>query len=325
MAAVAAMTLAVAGLFSTAALGATKYELRFVVGHEPRDAEVNELIRAADLNDTAAFVQVEVVDASTGVRVTSVKGPIGFTLKSGAGFATGTLNVVPQPAVSGVATFGLDSLGEPTLSIADENEPQFTDYALVPVTTKGPLITADPLDPPVRFDIWEDGEACTGGTDTCDASLRDGNEQYTLGAAGTLGASELTGVLPGLQCPKQKAVFPSTVFSYATTGSAPLAPVFLSNHITREDWRASVNQGQAHADWCIGLLSPAAWQNNGASFTQLDTDGNGTLDLYVAVAPNCPVANPSAFAPCIVSQNPDGDGGSITTGWLPGGDPPRRT
>ena len=47
--------------------------------------------------------------------------------------------------------------------------------------------------------------------------------------------------------------------------------------------------------------------------------------LYVGFAPACPQANPSAFAPCIVSQTGDGNGGNITTGWLPGGDPPRRT
>jgi hypothetical protein len=58
---------------------------------------------------------------------------------------------------------------------------------------------------------------------------------------------------------------------------------------------------------------------------QKDTDGIGGVDLYVGLAPKCPTANPSGSAPCIVSQNSDGKGGSITLGWLPAGDPPRRT
>ena len=47
--------------------------------------------------------------------------------------------------------------------------------------------------------------------------------------------------------------------------------------------------------------------------------------LFVGIAPPCPNANPQNSAPCIVSQNGDGNGGSFTLGWLPGGDPPRRT
>jgi hypothetical protein len=317
--------LSIAAMSGPVALGATRYELRFVTGRQPQDAEVGETIKAADLNDAAAFVQVEVVDAS-GTRATTVKSTVGFTLKSGTGFASGSglLSVLPQPLVNGVATFG-----EGTLSIAKENEPQFTDYALVPRTTKGAQIIGPQSD---GFDIWEDGESCTGVLDDpnriCEASLRgggaEGEDTYTLDAAGTLGASELTsGELPGLDCAGQREIFANAVFSYATTGSN--TPVFLENHITRADWRASANNGQAHADWCIGLPTASPWIANGANYSQLDTDLDGSLDLYVALAPRCPVANPSGSAPCIVSQNPDGDGGSITLGWLTAGDPPRRT
>jgi hypothetical protein len=322
IAAVMVLALAVAGLYSTAASAASKYQLRFVdppgpESRQPQDAEVGDTIRAADLSDAAAFVQVEVVDATTGVRVTSIKQPVGFKLQTGAGFAGGTLSVSPRPLVNGVAEFGLG-----TLSIGTENEPQFTDYALVPVTTRGALITGPASE---GFDVWEDGESCAGGTDTCVANLRNHRDTYTLAAAGSLGASELPGALPGLSCPGQDEIFSGTVFSYATTGAAPLAPVFLSNHITKADWKASANNGQAHAEWCIGLVSPGAWSASGAVPTQQDTDLDGDLDLWVAAAPPCPQANPSASAPCIVSQTGDGAGGSITRGWLPGGDPPRRT
>lgn len=311
----------VAGVIAPSALGASKLKLVFLT--QPQDTKVNATIRASDLNQAAAFIQVQLLDGTTPVTNKAVT--VGFKLATGPGLATGSLQVIPQTTnASGIATFGPG-----TLSIGTENEPQFTKYRLVPITTKGAFITGDPS---LGFNIWEDGESCTGVPNDpdriCEATLRgggaEGEDRYTLDAAGTLGASELTsGELPGLVCARQRAIFPNSVFSYATTGTS--TAVLLENHISRADWRASANNGQAHADWCIGLLTNTAWQNNGANSTRLDTDLDGDLDLWVALAPNCPVANPAASAPCIVNQNPDGDGGSIATGWLPAGDPPRRT
>jgi hypothetical protein len=311
---------ALAALIAPSAFGATA-ELRFVdpdgpVTGQPQDAEVNQTIRTADLNIGSGFVQIEVVDAGTGTRITNFNKPIGFVLNPDDGFATGNvLDVMPQVPVNGVATFG-----EGTLSIDTENEPQFTDYSLIPVTTRGPSVTGPASE---GFDVWEDGESCTGGADICEANLRGGNDHYTLNAAGTLGASELSSALPGLVCAGQDEIFANTIFSYATTGSN--TAVFLESHITKADWRASANNGQAHADWCIGLVHESDWDNSGAVPTQMDTDQDGELDLWVALAPRCPVANPSGAAPCIVSQTGDGKGGSITLGWLLAGDPPRRT
>jgi hypothetical protein len=45
--------------------------------------------------------------------------------------------------------------------------------------------------------------------------------------------------------------------------------------------------------------------------------------FYVALAPKCP--SKKMMPPCILSRMSDGAGGAIITGWLPGGDPPRRT
>ena len=315
---------ALAGLIAPSAFGATA-ELRFVdpdgpVTGQPQDAEVNQTIRTADLNVGSGFVQVEVVDAVTKARITNFNKPIGFVLNAVDGFATGNvLDVTPQVPVNGVATFG-----EGTLSIDTENEPQFTDYSLIPVTTRGPFVTGLPSE---GFDVWEDGESCGIG-DTCDAFLRGENDHYSLSVDGTLGASELVGALPGLTCPGQALIFDNRIFSYATTEADLVedTSVFLSNHITRADWRASANNGQAHADWCIGLPTAAPWENNGASYREVDFNGDAAGGvLFVALAPKCPVANPQGSAPCIVSQKGDGKGGSISLGWLTGGDPPRRT
>jgi hypothetical protein len=310
---IAAMTvLTIAVLTVPAASGAGKNQLLFVT--QPRDAEAGATITSAEFVDGSSFVQVKLVDGS-GNPVTTSKALVTFRLETGPGLASGTLQVVPQPLVNGVATFTTG-----TLKILTENEPQFTNYRLVPRTTKPPVVTGPASAP---FDIWEDGDTCAGGEDTCEASLREGNDHYTLDAAGTLGASELFSALPGLRCEGQDEIFSDAVFSYATTGSN--TPVFLMNHITKEDWQASANNGQAHADWCIGLVSPAPWEANGAEYAHLDTDLDGEKDLYVALAPRCPVANPQNSAPCILSRTGDGAGGSITRGWLTGGDPPRRT
>jgi hypothetical protein len=292
---------------------------------QPQDAKVGETIRTADLNVGGGFVQVEVIDTATGARVTNFNKPIGFELATGTGFASGDLDVDDQVPVQGVATFGPG-----TLSIGTENEPQFTNYALTPVTTRGPAV---PGITSAGFDVWEDGNACDGGQpnglpDACGATLRNNNEQYTVNAAGSLGASELFDVLPGLTCPGQKLIFDDRVFSYATTESDGSAntPVRLVSHITKADWKASANNGQAHADWCIGLPTNAPWVANGTQSQSVDVNGGAPGGiLFVALAPKCPSANPSGSAPCIVSQTGDGKGGSIAIGWLPGGDPPRRT
>lgn len=297
--------------------GAT--QTSFVFDAQPQDAEVGETITSSDLLEVGtSSVRVRLVD-ETGATVSNDKILVTFVLDRGPGSASGVLDVTPQPLVNGVATFGPG-----TLRILTENEPQFTGYRLVPRSTKNPIVTGPASE---SFDIWEDGESCTGGTDVCDAFLRGLNgDHYELDVAGTLGASELpSSLLPGLVCSGQAVVFPNSVFSYASTqGSNPAdQPVKLTNHISKADWKASANNGQAHAEWCIGLEGP--WTAQGGPAVQKDTDGVGGVDLYVGLAPRCPSANPSGSAPCVVSQTGDGRGGSTTLGWLPGGDPPRRT
>ena len=292
---------------------------------QPQDTEVGATIRTSDLNVGGGFIQVEVVDSVTFARITNFNKPISFRLATsipepGISAADGDLDVVAQTPVNGLVTFGAG-----TLVINTENEPQFTDYALVPISLRGP---SAPGVQSAGFNVWEDGESCTGGADTCVAKLR-GNDRdtYTLNAVGSLGASELFDELPGLTCPGQALIFDDRIFSYATTENDgdPNTPVQLVTRITKQEWKASANNGQAHADWCIGLVNEDDWAASGATPTQLDTNLDGTLDLWVAVAPKCPSANPSASAPCYVSQTGDGAGGSITMGWVPGGDPPRRT
>lgn len=304
-----------AGLIAPTALGAGGNSFRFIT--QPADAERNATISSADFVSGTNFVQVELIDGS-GVRVTNSKLIVTFTLATGPGLATGNLSVKPQPLVNGVATFGTG-----TLSIGSLNEPQFTSFALVPKNTKGSPTTGPASE---GFDIWQDGDSCTDG---CETTVRNGNETYSMGGAGILGASQLpASVLANMECDGQKLIFANSVFVHATEDfdSPSPDPVFLRNHITKADWKASANNGQAHADWCVGLKTAAPWEHNGGTFTLQDTNGAAPGgELFVGQAPSCPHASPQSFAPCIVSQTGDGAGGSIAMGWLPGGDPPRRT
>jgi hypothetical protein len=328
--------LAVFGPFAPSAAGATRYSFRFVT--QPADAVIAPAtITSSEFVGGSNFVRVELVElvGENLVRVTNVKQTVTFTLATenfgpDEAAATGTLNVISQPLVNGVATFGTG-----TLSIGTLNEPQFTSYALVPRNTKGSLITGAASD---GFDIFESG---CNTTSTCSAVIRgdtpqDGEDTYGLRSAGTLGASELgasklTGFVNACEALGQTEIFPSSVFVHETTDtttpSSP-GPVSLTSHITKTDMKASSNNGQAHVTWCVATAVEQPWLKNGGTHTPEAVDVNGAAPgglLFVGTAPPCPQANPFDFAPCIVSQTGDGGGGNITTGYLPGGDPPRRT
>jgi hypothetical protein len=281
---------------------------------QPKDALKNKLITDTAFNTSGNPITVELRNGSDQL-VSYFPVGVTFELATGAGLASGTLNAATKTTVGGVATFsGVDS----TLSIGTPNEPQFTDYKLKPKSagTFAGLV-GDPSD---AFDIWE--TVCSG-TD-CEVKIRDLRDVYRTSGNDVLTASSLpTSFMPNILCAGQTLIFSNDVFVHQTNGTSP---VFLVSHVTRQNMKAATTNGQAHVDWCVGLKTREPWDNNGAVPVQQDTNGPapGGL-LWVAEAPNCPNANPQNFAPCIVSQNGDGNGGNITTGWLPGGDPPRRT
>ena len=319
--AIAAAALVVAGLWVPAASAASEKTLVFVT--QPQDSEAGATIHSADLNQASGTVQVKLVDAN-GNTITNSNSKVTFSLLAAPGFVNGSLSVTPQS----LAGDGIAEFPEGTLSIGTPNEPFFTSYSLVPSTTGGgPKITGAPS---TAFDIFGDGESCVA--DQCDAQTPNGTgtETYAVTTTGTLGASKLAAsTLPGFSCAEfgQKEIYPNNVFVWVTTetdsNTDSFAPVLVESHITKKDMKASTNNGQAHVDWCVGLEEATAWEHNGGTYVQQDTNNDGVLDLFVGLAVQCG-QNGSDFAPCLVSQVGDGAGGSIVTGWLPGGDPPRR-
>jgi hypothetical protein len=305
-------TLALGGLLAP---GATAIEVNvaIVAGHQPRDASVNDLITAGPFDPTGASGFVK-------VKVTSAAGPvagaeISFVLATGPGLASGALSVASEITnVQGIAIF------DESLSIADANEPFLTSYRLVPVAT-----VSNPEGPPSSFsgqasdpfDIWDAGCHGTG----CAVGLRGDLDTYRTTEDVGLGASIVPFSSLGISCAGQRVVFANDVFFHATTGSGPVS---LVNHITSADLRLAPPTGRI--GWCVGLKSPDAWVRNGAPYTVQDVNGTAPGGvLYVAMAPKCLKPNPSSYAPCVLTQVSDNAGGGIITGWLPGGDPPRRT
>jgi hypothetical protein len=281
--------------------------------NQPEDALKTKLITGTDFSDTSDFVEVELLNGAA-QRVTYFPVSVGFDLATGSGLASGPLTATAQTTVDGVATFGAG-----TLSIATPNEPQFTDYKLAPKTVGTYAgLTGDAS---LGFDIWE--AACSGAG--CQAKLRGDLDTYTA-TDNLLTASVIpSSLLPNIVCAGQKLIFSGDVFVHSTDGTGT---VFLKSHVTRANMKAAANNGQAHVEWCIGLKpsQESMWINNGGTYTSQDTNGAtaGGI-LLVGIAPACPSKNPAAFAPCFTRQYGDGTGGSWTEGYLPGGDPPRRT
>jgi hypothetical protein len=277
--------------------------------NQPEDALKTKLITGTDFVDTTDFVTVELLNGAA-QRVDYFPVAVGFDLAAGTGLASGALTAPAQTTVDGVATFGAG-----TLSIATPNEPQFTDYKLKAKTVG--TYAGLPGATSVGFDIWE--AACV--VQGCSVTNHGNRDTYT-GVDSLLTASTLATSTANLNlvCPDQILIYSNEVFVYGTDGTGA---VFLRSHVTRQDMKAATNNGQAHVTWCVGLKGPGVW-----GFAQQDTNSSGGIDagdLYVGTAPACPSKDPSSFAPCITRQYGDGTGGSWTEGYLPGGDPPRRT
>ena len=208
------------------------------------------------------FVEVRVTEATTGGFAPVVGADVTLRLatdddsETDGPLASGTLTVASEvTGADGIATF------DTSLSIAQPNEPMFTDYELVPQA----ILTEGSVSSP--FDIW--GAGCQGSG--CTITLRDGKDSYKTTEDVALTASDLTSGLT-FTCPGQTLILGNHIFSHATFGGAG-GPVLLTSRITRQEMKAATNNGQPSVQWCIGLKSSAPWIHNHASFTTQDTNG----------------------------------------------------
>ena len=283
---------------------------------QPKDAGKNTLVTGTAFDSSSNFVTVALKNGLA-QTVTYFPVDVTFDLAAGPGLVSTGLSAATKTTVNGVATFS----GPPaaTLSISSPNEPFVTDRKLKPKTVGMYAgLTGANSDP---FDIWDAG--CKGNG--CNVNLSPGtsSDQYATSENVGMGASLLGAGGTGntsIFCPTQQVIFSTNIFFHATTGTGP---VFLVSHISAADRKKVANNGNKVMGWCVGLKTPGPW-----NFTRQDTNGIPGIqagDLYVGMAPKCPSKNPSSKAPCITSQTGDGVGGTYIRGWLPGGDPPRRT
>ena len=324
---VLATSLALVGLAAPGAQAEHEVGFHVTIVNQPTDAGVDDLISADPFDPTGAesgFVEVEVTET---VEVFDEEGShletgplegaeVTFFLPEGS--PSNDLSVESRfTDENGIATFAPEEGSANPLSIGTANQPLTTFYTLIPVATP-PGEESLPVegDASAEFDIWEDGCSGTG----CNVNLRSNLETYTAQGNFGLAASQLSANL--VTCPNQRVIFSGKTFFHVTTGDESEV-VFLVTHITRADMKAAANNGQKHVGWCIGLESSDPWEHNGAAFT---TQTIGGKPFYVAMAPKCPNKKTATqFAPCIVSQSGDNDGGSFIRGYVLGGDPPRRT
>jgi hypothetical protein len=294
--------------------------------NNPSNTKAGELITSGD-RQAADAIQVQLVDdLVTPDPVTHFPVAVTFTLGSDPSAGAATLSVGTETTdENGVATFDDESATAEGdgLEIDTANVAEFTDYTLVP---KGTALSSITGAASVGFDIWEDATRCEGA----DCTLSHDGDEYIVpgGQAGALlSASTFSSSESNINCAGYTEITSDVVW-HEYTGTAP---VLVKIHITRQEMKASANNGQARVALCVGLLDEGAltgeakWATLGVAADHQDSDGDGIDDIWVALAPDCPNQNPAGSAPCIARQYGDGNGGSWTEAWIPGGDPPRRT
>jgi hypothetical protein len=293
--------------------------------NQPSNTKAGELITSGD-RQTGGAIQVQLVD-DLGSPVNHFPVAVTFALGSDPTGGAAKLTVGTETTdANGVATFDDETPsaeGGDGLEIDTANVAAFTQYTLVPKGASLPAITGAAS---AGFDIWEDATKCAGANCTLshngDEYFVPGGEADTLLSASTFSTSE-----SNINCAGYTEITGDVVW-HEYTGSAA---VLVKIHITRAEMKASANNGQALVGVCVGLLDEGAltgeqkWLNLGVTADHQDSDGDGFDDIWVALAPACPHQTPDQFAPCVARQYGDGNGGSFTEVWIPGGDPPRRT
>jgi hypothetical protein len=296
-----------------------------VLLNQPSNTKAGELITDGD-RVTASPLKVQLVD-DLGSPVTHFPMAVTFGFGSDPSEGSASLTVGTETTdANGVATFDDETPGAEGgdgLEINLANVAAFSDFTLVP---RGTVLTSIAGSPSNGFDIWQDASLCNGAN--CTLS-HDGDEYVVPGgqAGALLSASTFSTSESNINCAGYTEITSDVVW-HEYTGTAP---VLVKIHITRQEMKASSNNGQARVALCVGLLDEGAltgeakWAALGVVADHQDSDGDGIDDIWVALAPTCPNQNSSGSAPCISRQYGDGNGGSWTEAWIPGGDPPRRT
>jgi hypothetical protein len=262
--------------------------LRFFT--QPQDARVGERLTGTDFDPAGALVAVEVIDGD-GERVDSAAPvSLGFATAGGLGTLRGTTTVA---AVAGLATFG------------DLNVDAPGTYRL--------LASAAGLQPvvSVAFTIQQVAVRCVEDVD-CDGELATARSQVKTTAfgnggvdAGFLQLSFNTGFRP--DCAGYEEF--SADWALVLGPDRQKLVVFT---VDKRVMNASPNNGVSFLQMCFAAPFPYATRT-GAPPAQVDADGDGLTDWFVATLPDCGVA------PCVAARHKDKAGNGVIEVRAPGG------
>ena len=262
--------------------------LRFFT--QPQDARVGERLSGTDFDPAGAPVAVEVIDGA-GERVASATPvSLSFATADGLGTLRGTTTVA---AVAGLATFGELSVDAPG-----------TYRLLASAEGLQPVVSAAFTVQQVAVECVEDVE-CTGEL----ATPRTRVKATSLGNAGVdagfLQLSFNTGFRP--DCAEYE--------EYSADWAIVLGPdreklvVFT---IDKRVMNASPNNGASFLQMCFAAPFTYATRT-GAPPAEVDVDGDGITDWFVATLPDC------GTPPCVAGRHKDRSGSGVIEVRAPGG------
>ena len=282
-----------ASRLTTAVAGGCGVALRFVAGHQPQDARVNERITATDYDPgpSAPTVQVEVVD-SAGNRVTSSTASITMALgpSVGLGALHGTVTVSASGGVASFANLSIDAPGSYTLRASS---PGLT------AATSG------------TFRIDQVAVACQEDK-LCTASLVNGTTTFNVSAPGNertdAGALLMdNGIGVQIDCTGY-----DELTATPTVIEGPDRAKTVTSTIDKRTMNQLPNNGASFLQMCFGAPYTFATRP-GTPLTAVDTNGDSVADFFYGLLPDC------GAAPCVSSRNKTKAGDGVIVTQTPAG------
>jgi hypothetical protein len=276
--------------------------LRFADGGQPAGAGKTKQIRAdAFLPASPNLVTVEAVDARSADLAEPLgwfTGPIALTLGETT-YPGELVHSGPVAATAGVSAFS-------NISITEAGY-----YTLHASTTATGFAADDPRADSAEFRIVDVVNEC--GAVTCSASLGRANITGT-GGAGTGFVLLSQNVGPDPICADYTPPVADAWYEFEVTAARAKT---IRIAYTRDDMHEFGNA--ADLEVCFATPGPAFPVEGGGSATPFDYDGDGTLEGFAGVLPDCPPVT----GPCVTDQGPLPGGGAFIEFFVPDtvGDP----
>jgi len=276
--------------------------LRFATGGQPAGAGKTKQIRAeAFLPASTKLVTVEAVDGRSAALAQPLgwfTGPIALALDA-TDYPGQLVQSGPVNATAGVSTFSNISITEAGF------------YTLHASTTATDFAAGDPRADSAEFQIVDVVNECSATI--CSASLgRTSITGLTGTGTGFVLLSENVG--PDPICAGYTPPVANTWYEFAVTADRAKTIVIT---YTRDDLRGFGTASDLEV--CFATPGPTFAVEGGGSAAPFDYDGDGTLEGFAGLLPDCPPLT----GPCVTDQGPTAGGGAFIEFFVPDtvGDP----